>query len=81
MHRIKSAAYNKCPVCIHLTETDWHIAPLLGHYGRNELLHTLGETLAIHDTQLDLALILIQGGIRGGALANPAQFQMNPNNR
>ena len=34
--------------------------------------------MATHNTQLDLALILIQG-IRG-ALANP-QFQMNPNNR
>jgi hypothetical protein len=38
----------------------------------------LGDLLAIKQTQLDLALMLLQG-IRG-ALANQ-HFQMNPNNR
>ena len=42
------------------------------------MIRTLGETLATHNTQLDLALILIQG-VRE-ARANP-NFEMNPNNR
>ena len=25
MHRIRRAAHDKCPACIHLTETDWYI--------------------------------------------------------
>ena len=46
---------------------------------RKELLRgALGETLTIHHTQLDLALILIEG--IWGTLTNQ-HFQMNPNNR
>ena len=79
MYRIKIAAYDKCPACIHLTETEWHIlsCPTRSIW-RNNLLRTLGETLATHNTQLDLALIMLQG--IQGALANP-HFQMNPKNR
>ena len=79
MYRIKQAAHDKCPADIYLTETDWHfLSCLTRSLWRSELLCTIGETLSIHHTQLDLALILIQG-IRG-ALANQ-HFQMNPNNR
>ena len=79
MHQIKRAAHNKCPACIYLTETDWHILSCPSQSLWRKYHHrTLGETLTIHHIQLDLALILIQG--IQGALANP-QFQMNPNNR
>jgi hypothetical protein len=79
MRRIKRAETDKCPACIHIVETDWHIlsCPRRSLW-RAELLKTLGDTLTNNHTQLDLALILIQG-IRG-ALANQ-HFQMNPNNR
>ena len=80
VHRIKRAAHDKCPACIHLTETEWHILSCPNRsIWRNKLLRTLGETtLATHNTHLDLALILLQE-IRG-ALANP-QFQRNLNKR
>ena len=79
MHRIKRAETDKCPACLHIVETDWHIlsCPRRSLW-RNELLKTLGDTLVTNHTQLDLALILIQG-IRG-AIANQ-HFQMNPNQR
>jgi hypothetical protein len=65
MHRIKRAETDKCPACIHIVETDWHIlsCPRRSLW-RAALLQTLGDTLANNHTQLDLALILVQG-IRG----------------
>ena len=79
MHRIKRAAHDKCPACLHIAETDWHILSCPSRsLWRSELLRTLGDALVTNHTQLDLALILLQG-IRG-ALANQ-HFQMDPNNR
>jgi hypothetical protein len=78
MHRIGQAETDKCPACLHITETVWHIlsCPRRSLW-RKEFLETLNETLSTHHTQPDLALILVQG-IRG-ALAQP-DFQMSTSN-
>jgi hypothetical protein len=79
MHRIKQAPHDKCPACMHITETAWHILSCPSRsLWRAEMLRTLGESLITNHTQPDIALILLQG-IRG-ALSNH-RFQMNPNNR
>ena len=78
MHRTKRAANDKCPACIHITKTDWHIIRCPSQsLWRTELLQTLGATLTTHHTQVDLALIILQGN--QGALTNQ-HFQMDPNN-
>jgi hypothetical protein len=79
MRRIKKSATDTCPSCLHITETSWHILSCPSRsVWRAELLRSLGELLVTNHTQLDLALILLQG-IRG-PLSNQ-HFQMNPNNR
>jgi hypothetical protein len=79
MHPIKKSATATYPSCLHITETSWHILSCPSRsVWRTELLRSLGELLVTNHTQLDLALILLQG-IRG-ALSNQ-HFQMNPNNR
>ena len=79
MRRTGRAESDKCPACLHIVETDWHIlsCPRRSLW-RNDLLKTLGDTLEAHHTQPDIALIMLQG-IRG-ALSNQ-RFQMNSNNR
>jgi hypothetical protein len=74
MTRLKQAETDKCPSCLHLVETAWHIFSCPNRsLWRNKLLSTLADTLRINKTQPDLTLILLQG-VRG-ALHNPT-FQM-----
>ena len=62
MHRTGRAESDKCPVCLHIVETDWHILSCPGRsVWHEELLSTLGDPLLINHTQPDLSLILIQG--------------------
>jgi hypothetical protein len=76
---IKKASHDKCPACMHITETAWHILSCPSRsLWHAEMPRTLGESLTTNHTQPDIALILLQG-IRG-ALSNH-RFQMNPNNR
>jgi hypothetical protein len=53
---------DKCPVCEHIVEINWHVfsCPKCS-LRREELLCTLGDTLANNHTQPNLALMLIQG--------------------
>jgi Zn finger protein HypA/HybF involved in hydrogenase expression len=62
MHRIKQAKTNNCPICNHVVETNWHVlsCPKCSLW-REELLCTLGDTMANNHTQPGLALMLIQG--------------------
>jgi hypothetical protein len=70
---------DKCPACLHIAETDWHILSWpLRPVWRTSLIATLTETLRINHTQSDLTILLLQGS--RGVLASPT-FQMSLSNR
>jgi hypothetical protein len=79
MRRIGRAESDKCPACLHIVETDWHIfsCPRRSLW-REDFLRTLRDTLEIQHTQPDLTQILLQG-IRG-ALSDQ-HFQMSTTKR
>jgi hypothetical protein len=62
MKKIGETDSDKCPSCLHTTETAWHMLNCENREEwRGKLHQTLHDTLHINKTQPDLQIILLQG--------------------